>query len=90
MGAAVRITHSTMEDLANVTQMQIVQVVPNCPMEALVEAPVALPVGGVEIGMPIAHVLDVKTSQAQAANANFMTSVRKTWFKKNPPKNSAP
>ena len=69
-----------MEDLANVTQMQM----------QIKKAPVALPVGGVEIGMPIAHVLDVKTSQAQAANANFMTSVRKTWFKKNPPKNSAP
>ena len=52
MGAAVRITHSTMENLANVTQM---------PMG---KAPVALPLkGGVEIVMPIANVLAVKTSQ---------------------------
>ena len=51
MGAAVRITHSTMENLANVTQM---------PMG---KAPVALPLGGVEIVMHIANVLDVKTSQ---------------------------
>ena len=49
MGAVVWITHSTMEDLANVTQMEM--------------APVALTLGGVEIVMIIANVLDVKTSQ---------------------------
>ena len=38
-----------MEDLANVTQMEM--------------APVALTLGGVEIVMIIANVLDVKTSQ---------------------------
>ena len=42
-----------MEDLANVTQMQM-------PMR---KAPAALPLGGVEIVMHIANVLDVKTSQ---------------------------
>ena len=42
-----------MEDLANVTQMEM-------PIR---KAPVALPMGGVEIVMPIANVLAVKTSQ---------------------------
>ena len=50
MGAAVRITHSMMENLANVTQM---------PMGS----PVALHLVTVETVMPIANVLAVKTSQ---------------------------
>ena len=52
MGAAVRITYSMMEVLANVTQIQMIG-----------KAPVALPMGGVEIVIPNANVLDAKTSQ---------------------------
>ena len=64
MGAAVRITHSMMENLANVTQM---------PMG---KAPVALPLkGGVEIVMPIANVLAVKTSQV-CKNINLGNRVK--------------
>ena len=48
-----RITHSTMEDLANATQMQM-------PMKL---APVVLPMGCVEIAITIARALDALTSE---------------------------
>ena len=62
MGAAVQITHSTMENLANVTQM---------PMGS----PVALHLVTVETVMPIANVLAVKTSQV-CKNINLGNRVK--------------